>query len=276
MWGHFIELSMRSTLAYLRSMDTGTLLFEPDPSPPHPGAILRPSFSLTSGPIVPSSLASPPPPVNVPNVAAYLLSICLSVSLFLTVSRQCSPADKVKHPRRNKLSRPWHFAQLMSTGHAINPPPNALITRVRRRSPCLVWMCVSLSLSLCVRVSVCVNARVSRRAAESIIYPATPLLLSEKILFLEYFSIKVEKSWSIGSIDVQCCSGYNWWRWWKRMERWKDTGGTLIESRHTRATRLDPWLIDQKWNINRVEVGWLIDGGKTSTIVYDFSIEPEY
>lgn len=28
MWGHFIELSMRSTLAYLRSMDTGTLLFE--------------------------------------------------------------------------------------------------------------------------------------------------------------------------------------------------------------------------------------------------------
>lgn len=182
MWGHFIELSMRSTLAYLRSMDTGTLLFEPDPSPPtppHPGAILRPSFSLTSGPIVPSSLASPrlplPPPVNVPNVAAYLLSICLSVSLFLTVSRQCSPADKVKHPRRNKLSRPWHFAQLMSTGHAINPPPNALIIRVRRRSPCLplVWMCVSLCVRECL--------------AESII---SPLLLSEKVLFLEYFSIQ--------------------------------------------------------------------------------------
>lgn len=181
MWGHFIELSMRSTLAYLRSMDTGTLLFEPDPSPPPlpiPGPscarlsllLLAQSFLLLS-----PRLPLPPPPVNVPNVAAYLLSICLSVSLFLTVSRQCSPADKVKHPRRNKLSRPWHFAQLMSTGHAINPPPNALIIRVRRRSPCLplVWMCVSLCVRECL--------------AESII---SPLLLSEKVLFLEYFSIQ--------------------------------------------------------------------------------------
>lgn len=79
----------------------------PFPTPPHPGAISHPSFSLTSGPIVPSSLLLPLLlPVNVPNVGAYLLSICLSVPLFLTVSRQCSPADKVKHPRRNKLSRP--------------------------------------------------------------------------------------------------------------------------------------------------------------------------
>lgn len=88
-------------------MDTGTLLFEPDPFPPLP--IPGPSRTrlslLTSGPIVPSSLASSLS-CNVPNVGAYLLSICLSVPLFLTVSRQCSPADKVKHPRRNKLSRP--------------------------------------------------------------------------------------------------------------------------------------------------------------------------
>lgn len=185
MWGHFIELSMRSTLAYLRSMDTGTPLFETRPFPfplPIPGPSRRhPSFS--SGPIVPSSLALPPsplPPVNVPNVAAYLLSICLSVPLFLTVSRQCSPADKVKHPRRNKLSRPWHFAQLMSTGHAINPPPNALI------NPC------PSSFSVCA--CVCVFSYL----ADFHYLSMPPLLFSKTNVFflLRYFSLTNDDDWS--------------------------------------------------------------------------------
>lgn len=183
MWGHFIELSMRSTLAYLRSMDTGTLLFEPDPFPsPSRGhlapvflfLLLAQSFLLLS----PSSLSC-----NVPNVGAYLLSICLSVPLFLTVSRQCSPADKVKHPRRNKLSRPWHFAQLMSTGHAINPPPNALINP-----------CPSSASTTCarVRVYVCLAAHFHY---PRLCYYSLKRTSSSNDLFLRCFSTN-DDDWS--------------------------------------------------------------------------------
>lgn len=120
MWGHFIELSMRSTLAYLRSMDTGTLLFEPlrlavsssslSFSPPL-------SLSLSSSISLHLSLWSPRSPL----FAAFNLSIRVSFSpVPVNVRRLIEP----EHPRCNKLSRPWHFGPLMSEKHAINPAPN--------------------------------------------------------------------------------------------------------------------------------------------------------
>lgn len=119
MWGHFIELSMRSTLAYLRSMDTGTLLFERTLTRltvSLPLSFFSLFLSLASISL-PRSLWSPRSPL----FAAFNLSIRVSFSLVpVNVRRLIEP----EHPRRNKLSRPWHFGPLMSEKHAINPAPN--------------------------------------------------------------------------------------------------------------------------------------------------------